>query len=269
MGDLKTLDAKHLSSKEYGNFSKLGFRKYYNSFAVPTTKWEDEIFDFIKKSGAKKILDVGCGNGDLLILIRKNGFKGELVGVELSAGILAGGINESEENKLDINFVVGDAQNLPFEDECFDVVIAKHMIYHIPNPQKGIDEMYRCLKRGGSLLITLNSKNSSPHFHACEKLICEKFNLHTEHGQDLINVENITDFLGQFSNIETKLKNGLIKKPELFGKYVESFRGVLDPEPSDVTWGEIESFIADYIKKEKQKAEFIETRITGLMIAKK
>jgi SAM-dependent methyltransferase len=49
-----------------------------------------------------------------------------------------------------------DAVALPFEDGSFDAVIAMHMLYHLPDPAKGIAEMHRVLKPGGFLAVTTN-----------------------------------------------------------------------------------------------------------------
>jgi ubiquinone/menaquinone biosynthesis C-methylase UbiE len=47
-----------------------------------------------------------------------------------------------------------DASALPFEEGSFDAVIAMHMLYHLPDPAKGIAETYRMLKPGGFLAVT-------------------------------------------------------------------------------------------------------------------
>ncbi|GHB24188.1 hypothetical protein GCM10007094_10290 [Pseudovibrio japonicus] len=52
---------------------------------------------------------------------------------------------------------VNQAEAMPFEDASFDVVIAMHMVYHLSDPDKALDEMRRILKPGGRLVITLNS----------------------------------------------------------------------------------------------------------------
>jgi SAM-dependent methyltransferase len=49
-----------------------------------------------------------------------------------------------------------DASALPFEEGSFDAVIAMHMLYHLPDPEKGIAEMFRVLKPGGFLGVTTN-----------------------------------------------------------------------------------------------------------------
>lgn len=50
--------------------------------------------------------------------------------------------------------IVGDAQAMPFKDESYDTILCTEVLEHIPNPQKAIDEMYRVLRPGGTLILT-------------------------------------------------------------------------------------------------------------------
>ncbi len=59
-----------------------------------------------------------------------------------------------------------DATALPFEDGSFDAVIAMHMLYHLPNPSKGIAEMHRVLKPGGFLAVTTNGAGNMRELYA-------------------------------------------------------------------------------------------------------
>ena len=267
---LKTVDKKILRTGHYGNFSKLGFRKKYNDFAESRLRWDKEIIGFIKESRAKRVLDIGCGNGDLLIKLRKSGFSGELFGVELSPGILKGGIEQNKKENLNIFFEVGDAQNLRFQDNYFDTILAKHMLHHLPNPQKGVDEIHRCLKPNGTLIITLNSEKNKPRFFECERRACKKYGLRTEHGQQLVSVENVKKYLAKFSKTETRIRKGKIRKPELFTKYFDSFKDNYEPEPNKELWEKILKDVKEYVKEEtKKRGEFAETGVTGLTKATK
>jgi ubiquinone/menaquinone biosynthesis C-methylase UbiE len=267
---LKTVDKNQLRNKHYKDFSKLAFRKKYNSFYAPKIDIAQEIIEKIKKSPAKTVLDVGCGNGDLLISLRKSGFTGKLFGIDISEGLLEEAKKCNEAENLNIRFEVMDAENLKFKDNCFDAIIAKHMLYHLPHVRKGINEIYRCLKPKGLFIITLNSEKNMPQLFKCEKLICKKYGLHAEHGQQLVSVENIGKYLSKFSNIETLLRKGKMKKPGLFAKYFYTFKDNYDPEPGAATWKKILKDVKKFVKEEiKNKEKFVETRVVGLMQATK
>lgn len=67
-------------------------------------------------------------------------------------------------NNLDdgkkLEYQIADIQNLPFEDESFDIVIANMMLYHVPNLDKGLKEVRRVLKEGGSFYCATYGENN-------------------------------------------------------------------------------------------------------------
>ena len=56
-------------------------------------------------------------------------------------------------NLQGVDWVVGDCENLPFEDETFDVIICTNSFHHYPNPQKFFDSVNRVLRKGGRLVL--------------------------------------------------------------------------------------------------------------------
>lgn len=100
-----------------------------------------------------RILDVGCGFGETLALLGQAGFK-NMVGIDISSDHL----NRAQQVAPKATLMAGDAQMLPFSEHSFDVVIALDVIEHIPNDVQAVREMYRVLKSGGRLIITV------PHY---------------------------------------------------------------------------------------------------------
>jgi SAM-dependent methyltransferase len=64
-------------------------------------------------------------------------------------------VGSSPANEL-VEARVADAQELPFDDEAFDVLIANHMLYHLPDPGRAVVEMARVLRPGGTLVAATN-----------------------------------------------------------------------------------------------------------------
>ncbi len=96
-------------------------------------------------------LDIGCGNGELIR--NMNSFGWSFEGVEFNSDA----VNACR--SIGIKVFHGNLHDAAFEDNCFDLITARHLIEHIPDPNAFMQEVSRILKRGGSLVIeTPNSK---------------------------------------------------------------------------------------------------------------
>jgi ubiquinone/menaquinone biosynthesis C-methylase UbiE len=104
------------------------------------------VLSAMKGIEARNILDVGCGTGGNLTL-----FNGFVVGLDISPQAL----ELARKRKPDAVLCRGEAENLPFKDESFDLVLALDLLEHLPDDIKGLSEMYRVLKKGGNALITV------------------------------------------------------------------------------------------------------------------
>ena len=106
------------------------------------------IVDEIQKMENGRILDVGCGNGNLFSLLPDG--KYELFGVDFSENM----IGEAKRNcRTKATFSVADAEKLPFESDTFDIIVCNASFHHYIHPDTVLEEMNRVLKDGGKLLI--------------------------------------------------------------------------------------------------------------------
>lgn len=101
------------------------------------------------------VLDDGCGNGlmfDHFAAPAARSSIERLYGIDLSAGML--GFAKKRYDAVDRPgaMVRGDACRLPFADATFDVVYARSMLHHLPDPKAGAREIARVLKPGGKLV---------------------------------------------------------------------------------------------------------------------
>ena len=97
-----------------------------------------------------RILDVGCGTGALLEKIRNQFPEAILNGVDISSNMLAIARNRNISNAV---FSEGDAENLPYDNGSFDIVICCSSFHHYPNPDIAISEFRRVTRLGGILII--------------------------------------------------------------------------------------------------------------------
>jgi ubiquinone/menaquinone biosynthesis C-methylase UbiE len=94
-----------------------------------------------------KILDVGTGMGFLALLFAEMGH--EVIGLDLSEGMLEQAKRNAKNMGLKINFFHGDAENLSFEDGSFDLVVSKFLLWTLPKPSSAVREWKRVLKPDG------------------------------------------------------------------------------------------------------------------------
>ena len=99
-------------------------------------------------------LDVACGTGiSTFTLIEKTGGKGEFHGVDISEGMLEVARRSAEAQGLDVQFTKGDAENLDYPDDKFDIVISNMSLQFFPDKPRALSEMRRVLKPGGRLAL--------------------------------------------------------------------------------------------------------------------
>jgi SAM-dependent methyltransferase len=103
-----------------------------------------------------KILEVGCGTGVVLrSLARRKDFTGKAIGIDQCKSFIdtANKFAQGEEVSDRVSFQLGDAHELEFDDETFDVVIAHTMISHVTEPVRVLSEMARVTRKGGTVAI--------------------------------------------------------------------------------------------------------------------
>ncbi len=109
----------------------------------------DQIKNYI--SYGSSFLDVGCGAGYSLMKAKIE-FDCKVVGIDPEPGAHGVGRYTSEEWKS-LPIIQGSAENLPFDDNSFDVVYSSHVLEHVSSEKKTLEEIQRVLKPGGVLVI--------------------------------------------------------------------------------------------------------------------
>ncbi|WP_349958240.1 class I SAM-dependent methyltransferase [Rhizobium sp. ZPR3] len=148
-----------VNEKQYADSKKLAARARLNSeYTIAETGWFPWVVQQLPLKSGDRILDIGCGPGWFWTATTASLPENlNLTLADLSPGM----VQEAVERCKALSFagVTGeraDAAALPFADGSFDVVIAMHMFYHLPDPFKAIAEMHRVLKPGGYLAVTTN-----------------------------------------------------------------------------------------------------------------
>jgi len=123
------------------------------SFGIDV-KWRKKVLKIVSDKKPKNILDIATGTGDLAILMAKTNAE-KIIGLDISAGMLEVGKKKIEEKKLSpiIELVLGDSENIPFEDNYFDAITVGFGVRNFENLEKGFAEILRVLKPNGVFVI--------------------------------------------------------------------------------------------------------------------
>ena len=117
--------------------------------------WKDMMMDWLAPQAGQKLLDVAGGTGDIAFRFLKRSGFGHATVLDLTSSMLAEGRSRAEAQQMinKIDWVVGDAMNLPFEDNVFDVYTISFGIRNVTRPQEALKEAYRVLKPGGRIMV--------------------------------------------------------------------------------------------------------------------
>jgi len=113
---------------------------------------------------ADNVLDIGCGAGWLARLLAAIVPEGRVIGMDIADEM----VRRARRNCADIAhamFTTGGAEEIPWEENFFDKVISVESAYYWPDPARGLGEIFRVLREGGSAWMLINYYRDNPHCH--------------------------------------------------------------------------------------------------------
>ncbi len=119
-------------------------------------RWKRRLLKLAQPRAGQCALDVCCGTGDLAIGLSKAGLK--VVGLDFTAEMLAVAVGRNGS----VQFILGDAQQLPFPADSFDIVTIGYGLRNLAQWKTGLEEMHRVAKPGGRLLVLDFGKPNNP-----------------------------------------------------------------------------------------------------------
>ncbi|MDE1132051.1 MAG: bifunctional demethylmenaquinone methyltransferase/2-methoxy-6-polyprenyl-1,4-benzoquinol methylase UbiE [Ascidiaceihabitans sp.] len=117
--------------------------------------WKNAMMDWLAPRSGQKLLDVAGGTGDVSFKFLKRAGSGHATVLDLTEPMLIEGRKRAEAESMqdNLDWVVGDAMALPFEDNSFDVYTISFGIRNVTRPQEALNEAYRVLRPGGRLMV--------------------------------------------------------------------------------------------------------------------
>lgn len=245
--------------KQYQNASHLNTRiNIHAKYSTNKEPFGDWIVSHYAIPAGAKVLELGCGTGSMWVNYLHLVADAELTLTDFSAGML-----ETARKNLpaqhNLSFQVVDIQDIPFPDDSFDVVIANMMLYHVPDLHRGLAEVRRVLKSGGSFYCatygihgimeyvtdllkgmdvtgsigtTFTLQNGADslgkHFETVQRF-------DREDGLAITNVEDFADYIYSMSGLtnmgqvprevlvntlEQKMENGILYVPKEYGMFI-------------------------------------------------
>lgn len=117
--------------------------------------WKDAMMDWLAPRPGQRLLDVAGGTGDVSFKFLKRAGHGHATVCDLTEPMLVEGRKRAEADHMvdSLDWVVGDAMALPFENSTFDVYTISFGIRNVTRPQEALNEAFRVLKPGGRLMV--------------------------------------------------------------------------------------------------------------------
>lgn len=109
-----------------------------------------DILEELEKEPWDSLLDAGCGPGPMITLLADKYPERHYTGIDLTPKM----IDKANEKQIpNTTFVVGDCENLPFDENSFDTIICSNSFHHYPNPQNFFNSVHKVLKPNGRLIL--------------------------------------------------------------------------------------------------------------------
>ena len=140
---------KQLSIREFTKAAKVYETDHAGIYEICKDDYPPMLAE-LERDSFDNVLDVGCGTGPVIELLSKKYPEKHFVGLDITPAM----IEVAQSKKLpNAEFIVGDAENLPFGDGGFDAVLCANSFHHYPNPGAFLREAHRVLRPGGKLIL--------------------------------------------------------------------------------------------------------------------
>jgi ubiquinone/menaquinone biosynthesis C-methylase UbiE len=264
----KFTDPTYLQTDQYRDAGNLNARiAIHERFSTNPQGWFPWVWDTLSALPAQaRVLELGCGAGSLWSSCPERIPAGWSITLsDFSTGMLDSAWRNLVTLGRSFKFEQIDAQSIPYNDETFDIAIANHMLYHVPDRPKALGEIRRVLRPDGHLVATTVGAN------------------HLKEMDSWFECLDATMDMAAFRNPFT-LENGLEQMQPFFGQieirhYVDSLRITEIPPlmaylKSSIRTGDVPEAALKALEQEldgrlQAEGAILVTKDTGLFLAVK
>lgn len=250
----KSRNTNLLAETQYKTAKGLNSRWDLYKSCVPPIDIYQKALDALELESDEDVLEVGCGDGSVLISLRQNmHHQGHLVGLEINSTIVRPTVNYLKDHPeiKKIEFSVGTAEKLPFPNDSLDIILAFFMLYHVPNIQDTLMEWKRVLRPSGRVLVTTASRFNRPTGRKLKEEMARVAGVkpHPKFSNSF-DLENARKQLEEvFQVVTSYVYEGemRIEDPAMYLRSMDSTRDMYDPIPNDIKWERAKNHVAKLI----------------------
>ncbi|WP_252255019.1 methyltransferase domain-containing protein [Clostridium sp. ZBS12] len=266
---IKITNMQNSIKEQYNSDENLNLRTNLHSYNINKIDWDKWCFQKMNLIKCSKILELGCGVGKLWIknqdFIDENS---EIILSDFSPNMLKCAKNNLENLDCKFKYKKINAEDIPYDDESFDVVIAEHMLYFVTDIEKALSEIKRVLKPNGIFYVTTNSCNSMIELNKLAEKFDPNLDINNNGLSSRFDLENGEKMLKKyFNNIESEILEGkiILDKAEPVVSYKAS-----TIQGNSILVGEKREEFTKYLEKYIEENENIEiTTKAGIFKASK
>lgn len=244
----------------------------HDQYSVPPVDFTAWALGCVRWRGDESVLDVGSGPGRWYTALKVKYPDLCYTALDLHEGMLAGHPGRHLA-------AVGHAERLPFRDGSFDVVMANHMLYHVPDIEGAVREFRRVLRPDGLIMATTNSAQNMPELQV---LLRRAVTLLVPPGtsqfqvpaapSDLFTLETGTRLLARYfyGVVRYDLPSQLVfPSVEPVLEYLESTRPMREPQlPLGVHWDDMMVIVREQINRLIDHfGELVISKLIGVLVA--
>jgi ubiquinone/menaquinone biosynthesis C-methylase UbiE len=261
-------DQKYLTSDQYKDSSNLDARiEIHKRFSTNPQGWYHWIFDTLLTLPADaNVLELGCGAGTMWKECADKIPSGWVITLtDLSDGMLDSAWRNLVPTGRSFKFEKVDAQNIPYNGKGFDIVIASHMLYHVPDRKLALSEIKRVLKDDGCLIATTVGNDHMKEMYRW--LRRANLNPRSDMFSNPFTLESgMDDLKAVFSRVEKiqYLDNLRVTELQPLMDYMRSSIGA-----ADISQNEIQKLERELAEKINKDGEIFITKDSGLFKALK
>lgn len=190
-------------AEQYMNSNNLKVRIHlHNQFSTNPQGWFPWLYEQINFNGVNRLLEIGCGNGQLWENNTLNLRNREFFLSDSSEGM----VNEVREKYgKKFNCIVVDCEKIPFKDQYFDSIVANHVLFYLNDLNQGLSEIRRVLRPNGIFYCSTYGQNHMKEINEIVKEFDERIELSTNNLFYKFGLENGKEILNQyFDSVQLK-----------------------------------------------------------------